>query len=156
MKKRNVALAEDERAGLGNLARVGKAAACKVAHARIPLEAGASQGGPAWQDQQIADALQVGTAAVESLRRRFVKEGLEAALGRLEQVRPKPPSLDGAAEARLVALACSAPPAGRACWTLKPPAGELVELEVVPAVSCETVRRTFQQTRSSRGRRSSG
>jgi len=151
VKKYIVTLSDDERAGLTELARCGKAAAYKITHARILLKADAAPGGPGWQDEQIADALDVGTATVERLRRRFVEEGLQAALGRKKQLNRRPPVLDGAAEARLIALACSAPPEGRACWTLRLLADGLVELEVVPAVSYETVRRTLQKTRSSRG-----
>jgi transposase len=151
VKKYIVTLTDDERGELSELARCGKAAAYKITHARILLKADASEGGPAWQDQEIADALDVGTATVERLRRRFVEDGLEAALGRKKQLNRRPPVLDGAAEARLVALACSAPPEGRACWTLRLLADKLVELEVVGAVSYETVRRTLQKTRSSRG-----
>jgi transposase len=151
VKKYIVTLRDDERAELTELARCGKAAAYKITHARILLKADASEGGPAWQDQEIADALDVGTATIERLRRRFVEQGLEAALSRKKQLNRKPPVLDGAAEARLVALACSAPPEGRVCWTLRLLADRLVELEVVPAVSYETVRRTLQKTRSSRG-----
>lgn len=146
MKKYIVTLTDGERAELNALARTGKAAAYKITHARILLKADAAPGGPGCQDQEIADALDVGTATVERLRRRFVEEGLEAALGRKKQANRRPPILDGAAEARLVALACSAPPLGRACWTLRLLADRLVELEVVPAVSYETVRRTLQKT----------
>ena len=146
MKKYIVTLTDDERAELSALARSGKAAAYKITHARILLKADAAPGGQGWQDQEIADALDVGTATVERLRRRFVEEGLEAALGRKKQLNRKQPLLDGAAEARLVALACSAPPEGRACWTLRLLADRLVELEVVPAVSYETVRRALQKT----------
>jgi transposase len=151
VKKYIVTLTDDERAELTELSRSGKAAAYKITHARILLKADAAPGGPGWLDGQIAEALDVGTATIERLRRRFVEEGLEAALGRKKQLRRKPPVLDGAAEARLVALACSAPPEGRVCWTLKLLAGRLVELEVVPAVSYETVRRTLKKTRSSPG-----
>jgi transposase len=146
VKKYIVTLTEDERSELNALARSGKAAAYKITRARILLKADAAEGGPAWQDQQIADALDVGTATIERLRRRFVEDGLEAALGRKKQATPRPPLLDGAAEARLVALACSAPPDGRACWTLRLLADKLVELEVVPAVSHETVRQALQKT----------
>ena len=151
MKKYVVTLTAEEREQLHELVSNDKAAAKKITHARILLKADAAPGGPGWQDQEIADALDVGTATVERLRRRFVEEGLDAALGRKKQLNRKPPVLDGAAEARLIALACSAPPEGRVCWTLRLLADKLVELEVVPAVSYETVRRTLQKTRSSRG-----
>ena len=84
-------------------------------------------------------------------RRRFVEQGLDAALDRKAPDRVYPRRLDGAAEAHPVALACGAPPTGRERWTLRLLADELVRLEVVETVSYETVRRTFEQTRSSRG-----
>ena len=91
-------------------------------------------------------------ATVERVRQRFVEQGLEAALGRKKQDRPsRPRKLDGRAEARLIALACSAPPDGRKAWTMKLLADRLVELEVVDSVSDETVRRALKKTRSSRG-----
>src|SRR5262249_11860194 len=140
MKKYIVTLLDEERAGLEQLVRTGKAAAYKITHARILLKADASAGGPACTDGQIADALDVGTATVERLRQRFVEEGLEATLGRKQQQRPsRVRTLDGAAEARLIALACSQPPQGRASWTLRLLAEKLVELEVVESVSHETV-----------------
>jgi transposase len=99
----------------------------------------------------------VSVATVERVRQRFVEQGFEAALVRKKQARPsRARKLDGAAEARLVALACSSPPDGRARWTMRLLADKLVELEVVDSVSDATVRRTLKKTRSSRGRRSSG
>lgn len=147
MKKYIVTLTEEERAALEEITRAGKAAAYKITHARVLLEADASCGGPAWTDEQIADALDVGTATVERLRRRFVEEGLDACLCRKKQARPsRRPTFDGAAEARLIALACSQPPVGRASWTLRLLAGRLVELEVVDSVSHETVRQALKKT----------
>jgi hypothetical protein len=110
--------------------------------ARILLKADAGPEGPAWIDARIAEALEVDVSTVERVRQRFVEQGLEAALGRKEPDRPsRPRTLDGAAEARLIALACSEPPAGRVRWTLRSLADKLVELEVVETVSTETVRR---------------
>jgi len=84
---------------------------------------------------------------VERVRQRFVERGLEPALGRKPQDRPsRERKFDGAAEARLIALACSAPPAGRARWTLKLLADKLVELELFASVSDETVRRVLKKT----------
>jgi transposase len=91
-------------------------------------------------------------ATVERVRQRFVEEGLEAALGHKKPDRPsRPRKLDGRAEARLIALACSAPPEGRTEWTMQLLADQLVQLEVVDSVSDETVRRVLKKTRSSRG-----
>ena len=99
----------------------------------------------------IAGALELHPATVARIRRRFVEQGLQAALERKRPDRVYERALDGAAEAHLVARACAPPPAGRERWTLRLLADELVRLEVVEAVSYETVRRTLKQTGSSRG-----
>jgi transposase len=152
MKKYKVTLTAEERQQLSALIAAGKAAARTLAHARILLKADAAPGGPAWADARIAEALEVGTATIERVRQRFVEQGLEAALGRKKQDRPsRPRKLDGRAEARLIALACSAPPDGRKEWTMPLLADKLVELAVVDAVCDETVRRALKKTRSSRG-----
>jgi transposase len=152
MKKYKVTLTADERQGLAALIATGKAAAMKLAHARVLLKADAADGGPAWADERIAQAVEVGVATVERVRQRFVEQGLEAALTRKKQDRPsRERKLDGRAEARLIALACSAPPEGRTEWTMQLLADKLVELRVVEAVSDETVRRALKKTRSSRG-----
>jgi transposase len=152
MKKYKVTLTTDERNSLQELIAAGKAAALKLTHARILLKADAAPGGPAWTDASIAEALEVNVTTVERLRERFVEQGLEAALGRKKQDRPsRQRTLDGQAEARLIAVACSEPPQGRARWTLRLLADRLVELEIVDAVAMETVRRTLKKTSSSRG-----
>jgi len=147
MKKYKVTLTAAERQELSQLIASGKAAAQKLTHARILLKADAGPGGPAWTDQRIAQALEVNVTTVERLRQRFVEQGVEAALVRKKQDHPsRPPKLDGAAEARLIALACSAPPEGRKAWTLQLLADKLVELEVVDSVSYETVRQVLKKT----------
>ena len=152
MKKYKVTLTAEERQQLSELIAAGKAAAPKLAHARVLLKADAADGGPAWPDARIAEAVDVSIATVERIRQRFVEQGLEAALGRKKQDRPsRPRKLDGRAEARLIALACSAPPEGRKEWTMQLLADKLVELQVVDAVCDETVRRALKKTRSSRG-----
>jgi transposase len=152
MKKYLVTLTPDERTQLAALIAAGKGAAKKLAHARILLKADQADGGPAWTDDRIAEAVEVSVATVERVRQRFVEDGLDAALARKKQDKPsRERALDGRAEARLIALACSAPPDGRKRWTLKLLADKLVELEVVDTVSDETVRRALQKTRSSRG-----
>jgi transposase len=151
-KKYRVTLTPEERDDLSRLLAAGKAAARALAHARILLKADQAEGGPAWEDARIAEALDCGVRTVERLRQRFVEQGLEAALGRKPQDRPsRPRKLDGRAEARLIALACSAPPEGRQEWTLQLLADRLVELKVVDAICDETVRRALKKTRSSRG-----
>lgn len=157
MKKYKVTLTAEERNSLQDLIAAGTAAAQKLTHARILLKADASPGAPAWTDARIAEALEVHVTTVERLRERFVEQGLDAALDRKRQDRPsRERTLDGKAEARLIALACSEPPRGRVRWTLRLLADRLVELEVVEAVSTETVRRALKKTSSSRGGRSSG
>jgi hypothetical protein len=152
VKKYKVTLTADERRQLRELIAAGKAAARKLAHARVLLKADASPGGPAWTDDRIAEAVEVSTDTVARVRQRFVEQSLEAALDRKRAARPPvPPKLDGRAEARLVTPACSSPPDGRKRWTMQLLADKLVELEVVDTVSDETVRRVLQKTRSSRG-----
>jgi transposase len=152
MKRYLVTLTAEERQSLHDLTAAGKASARKLAHARILLKADQADGGPAWPDEHIAEALDVGLSTIARVRQRFVEQGLEAALGRKPQDRPsRQRKLDGRAEARLIALACAAPPDGRREWTMQLLADQLVALEVVNAVSAETVRRVLKKTRSSRG-----
>ena len=154
MRKTHVVrLSEAERAGLRDLIAAGKAAARKLAHARILLKADAADGGPAWPDAAIAEALEVSVATVERVRQRFVEQGLEAALARKAAGAAQPPAqARRRAEARLIALACSSPPEGRAsAGRMQLLADKLVELEVVDAVSDETVRQALKKTSSSRG-----
>jgi transposase len=152
MKKYRVTLTADERHHLTALIAAGKAAARKLAHARILLKADQADGGPGWTDDRIAEAVEASTDTVGRVRQRFVEDGLDAALARKPQARPsRERKLDGRAEARLIALACSAPPDGRKRWTLTLLADRLVELDVVDSVGRETVRQTLQKTPSSRG-----
>jgi transposase len=147
MKKYRVTLTAEERQGLQELIASGKAAAQKLAHARILLKADAAPDGPAWADERIAEAVEVSVVTVERVRRRFVEHGLEAALVRKPQDRPsRLPKLDGRAEAHLVTLACSKPPEGRDGWTMQLLADKLVALRIVDSISDETVRRTLQKT----------
>jgi hypothetical protein len=152
MKKYKVTLTSDERQQLEQLISSGKAAAKKLIHARILLKADAAPGGPAWLDNQIAEAVEVSVDTIGRVRQRFVEQGLEAALVRKKQDKPsRQPVLDGRAEAKLIALACSAPPEGRTVWTMQLLADKLVDLKIVDAISDETVRRALKKTRSNRG-----
>jgi transposase len=156
-KKYRVTLTAEERAELGRLLARGKADVRCLKHAQILLTANEAAGGPGWPDEGIAEALQVGTATVERTRRRFVEEGLEAALRSYRTgTRRYERKLDGAQEAHLIALACSAPPAGRGRWTLRLLAQHMVELAYVDTLSYETVRQTLKKTSSSRTGGSAG
>ncbi len=100
--------------------------------------------GPNWTDELVADAFGCHRNTVANVRQRFVEHGLEAALER--QKRTYPPRLvDGKLEAQIIALRCSSPPEGRARWTLRLLADKLVELEIVPAISHETVRQVLKK-----------
>jgi hypothetical protein len=146
-----VELTELERAQLRTLVGSGIAPARMLSRARILLKADQGEGGAAWADAAIAGALEVHPTTVARVRRQFVEAGVDAALARKRPDRVYARKLDGVGEARLVAVACSNPPAGRERWTLRLLADELVRLEVVAAVSYETVRRTLQPTHSNPG-----
>ena len=145
-KKYVVTLTEVERHMLQEMLSRGKAAARKLAHARVLLKADASVGGPAWSDDTIAQGLEVGRATVERIRREFVEEGLQAALERRKSRREYQRALDGDGEAHLVAMACSRAPEGRSRWTLRLLAERMVQLEYVDQVSKDTVWRVLKKT----------
>lgn len=148
-KKYVVRLTAQERSELEDLVRKGKTQAYRIKHANILLAVDAD--GPGWTDQQAAEAFHCHKNTVSNVRQRFVERGLEGALARKKQERPsRRRILDGEGEARLIAIACSEPPEGRARWTLKLLADRLVELEVVDSISDQTVRRTLKKTKSSR------
>ena len=150
-KKYVVTLTAEERDALEMMVSCGKGAARKLAHARILLKADASEGGPNWEDAAIAQALEVGRATVERVRKEFVEESLEAALERHQPRRDYRRKLDGDGEAHLIALACGQAPEGRSRWTLRLLAQRLVVLEGGETVSHETVRRVLKKTNSSLG-----
>ena len=149
-KKYAVALSEAERARLRTLVGSGAAPARRLTHARILLKADQGDGGPGWTDAAIAAALEVGLATVARVRQAYAEAGLDTALTHKRPDREYGRTFDGAREARLIALACGDPPTGRERWSLRLLAERLVALEVVAAVSHETVRRALKQTRSSR------
>lgn len=146
-----VRLTEEERDELQGIVRRGKVAAAKRTRAHMLFKADAGLEGSGPTDEQVAQSLEVSTRAVNRVRKAYVEEGLSAAIerkSRREQPRRK---LDGAAEAHLVAVACSPPPGGRARWTLQLLSDKMVELQIVESISRECVRRTLKKTRSSRG-----
>ena len=151
-----VRLTAAQRRELERMARSGERSARMLVRARILLKADAADGGPAWDDASTAEALDCGARTVARVRKKFAQGGLDLALHRKKPTGRQYRKLDGDQEARLVAIACSAPPAGRARWTLKMLADRLVELEVVDRICDETVRRTLKKTNSSPGGIASG
>jgi transposase len=144
-KKYIVTLTSEEREVLLALTKRGKVAARKLTRAHILLQADAGA-----TDEAIAQALHAGMATVERVRKRFVEQGLEAALTE----RPRPGGkrkLDGRTEAFLVALACSIPPDERKCWTMQLLADKLVDLTDIDRVSADTVRRALKKMLLNRG-----
>jgi len=151
-KRYIVRLSDEERKQLADLLGKKHVAAQKRTRAQVLLKADAGQDGPAWVDSRIAEAFDVSVVAVENLRKSYVLEGLDATIERKKQCRPsRQPVLDGEKEARLVALCCGKVPAGQGRWTLRMLADELVELEIVPSISRETVRQTLKKTNCSLG-----
>lgn len=148
-----VRLSNEQRDCLDALTRTGRSHARTIQHARTLLLADASDQGPAWADEKIADALGCSPATVARTRKRFVAEGLDEAVRARKGVPGRPPKIDGVAEAHLIALACSEPPAGRARWTVRLLADRYVALGVEEGwleepVSRETVRQALKKTGS--------
>jgi hypothetical protein len=150
-KRYIVRLSPEERQELQGLVSTGKAAAYKIKHANILLNIDVN--GQGWTDEEAASAMSFHPNTVANLRQRLVEQGLEAALGR-NSSQPRPRICDGEAEAKLYAfggakpyaLRCGQPPLGQARWNLRLLADQAVELEIVPAISHETVRQPLKKT----------
>ena len=141
-----VTLTKQERKELEALTRNGKTPAKKFIHARALLLCDASASGPAWKVTDVAAALGITSRTIEHLKKRFVEDGLEAALVRKPRVRPpREVIFDGAFEARLIALACSEAPSGYRRWTVRLLADKVVELNLAPSVSHMTVQRVLKK-----------
>ena len=143
-KKYIVRLSEEERKQLEELIRKGKTKAYRILHANLLLSIDAE--GLKWSDSQAAEAFRCHLYTVRNVRKRFVEQGLEAAIDHKKPEKPRrAPILDGEKEARLVTIACSEPPDGRSRWTLELLAGKLVELKIVDSISGQTVRRRLKK-----------
>jgi len=150
MKKYIVELTSEERKQLQQLVKKGKVPGYKIRHAQMLLRADQGNKGPDWPDVQVAEVFAAHVTTVERLRKKFVEQGLEAALERNKR-NNYARKLDGNAEAHLIAIACSEPPTGRSEWSLRLLADRLVELSVVDSISYMTVSRTLKKTNLSRG-----
>jgi hypothetical protein len=150
VKKYIVKLGEAERERLNALIQKGKSPARQVLKARILRKADASEAGAAWSDSRIAEAPDTSVDTICRTRQRLVEGGIDAALTRKHSPNSARPRIfDGAAEAKLIALACSPPPKGRARWTLTLLEAAVVELHIVDRASDNTIGRTLKKTRSS-------
>ena len=146
MKKRYVVrLSVEERQQLEGLVNRGREAAYRRRHAQVLLLADEGEHGEGLIDRVVAERVGCTRRTVEQIRERCVREGLQAALERRKRTRERTRVLDGEGEARLVSLACSEPPEGRARWTLKMLSDRLVELEVVESISPEAVRQVLKK-----------
>lgn len=145
LRKYVLKLTEEERGELERVVKRGKTAAWKVQRAQALLKCDQGPLGPSWADEPIAEAFGCTTRSLASWRKQAVERGPLSLLERKPRT-VAPPRLDGEKEAQLVKLACSQPPDGRARWTLRLLAGRLVELEIVDAISHETVRRAMKKT----------
>jgi hypothetical protein len=142
-------LSDDERQELKRIVRTGKVAAWKRQRAQALLKIDSSDGAPAWTDQRISDAFGISIRSLESWRRQGVERGPMSLLERKKRAHPATPAkLDGAAQAKLMKICCSTPPAGHARWSLRLLAERLVELEIVESISHETVSQVLKKNRA--------
>ena len=150
-KKYVVELSSEEREQLQAIISKGKSAAKTILKARILLKADQGRWGEGWGDRRIYEALDSNPSMLTRVRRQLVEEGLEAVLARKQRARPPiTPIFDGEAQARLIALACSEPPAGHARWSIRLLAAKVVELEIVERAHFNTVGRALKKTTSNR------
>lgn len=157
MEKLIVTLEAAERRHLEEIVSKGTHAAAKLVNALILLNCNASDETKVRRTSaEIAGMLHVGAIKIDHVKRRFVEDGIDAALGRRDSARQYEGKIDGDLEAHLIALACSKPPVGRGLWSLRLLADIAVELDYVASISHETVHRTLKKTNSSLGRKSAG
>jgi hypothetical protein len=140
-------LSRDERKRLDEMIHKGKSSAQKLMKARILLKADVSEGGEGWSDSRIVEALETSATTVYRTRQQLVEEGFEAVLSRKKPAKPSvTPIFDGEKEAKLIALACSEPPNGRARWSLRLLENKVVELNIVERASDSTIWRVLKKT----------
>jgi hypothetical protein len=149
-KKYVVELSAGERKQLGEVISKGKSSAKAILKARIVLKADQGADGEGWTDERICEALETNIIMVARTRAKLVNEGLDAVLARKKRARPPiEPIFDGEAQAQLIALACSKPPAGYARWTIRLLADKVVEMNIVDHAHFNTVGRALKKTISS-------
>ena len=142
-------LSSEERQQLETLVRKGKSPARRLLKARILLKVDVSEAGEGWSDSRIIEALDASPSMVYRVRKQLVEEGFAAVLSRKQRATPAvAPIFDGEKEAKLIALACSKPPQGRARWSLRLLENKVVELGIVDRASDSTIGRTLKKTLS--------
>ena len=146
-----VKLTETERSQLKEMISSGEASARQIRRAYILLKSDSSEEGPNWNYQEICDAYEVSSLTVYNVRKNYVEGSLKRAILRKKPNRVYERRLDGEGEARLIELACSAPPDGYESWSLRLLQDRLIHLEVVESISHETIRQTLKKTNSSLG-----
>ena len=152
-----VTLTKEERQELEAISTKGKKAARTVLYARALLLLDASEYGPKWFVEKVAEAVGTTTRSLEHLKKRFVEEGLFVAIERKERLTPpREIQFGGEFEAHLIALACSEAPEGRSRWTVRLLAEKMVELQIVPRVSPMTVCNTLKKMNLSLTRANTG
>lgn len=157
MKRYKVTLTQEERQELEAITRKGSHQSQKVINALILLSCDEGElNEQRLRGKAIADVLGISLRKLDRVKKRFVEEGLETALGRRPSQRRYERKADGEFEARLVALSCSEPPKGYSQWSLRLLADRVVELDYIDSISYETVRRVLKKTKSNRGGRSAG
>src|ERR1700726_2392490 len=150
VKRYVVRLSGEEREQLEALIRKGKSPAQRLLKARILLKADVADGGEGWSDSRIIKALDTSVSMVYRVRKQLAEEGFEAVLSRKQRATPAVARIfDGEKEAKLIALACSKPPKGRARWTLRLLEKKVVELQIVDRASDSTIGRALKKTFSS-------
>jgi hypothetical protein len=145
-KKHVLKLSEEERKTLEELVRKGRASGWKLLRAQALLKCDQGPSGPAWPDARISECFGCTSRSLENWRKQAVEQGPLSLLERQTHSPPRAPKLDGTAEARLTALACSKAPPGYSRWSLRLLADHLVILEIVDSISHETVRRMLKKT----------
>jgi len=153
MVKYKVTLTQEERNQLMEITRKGSHTAKKVIHSLILLNVDQGQYSESKQtNEEICKVLKTGMRTIDRVKKRFVLEGLEAALGIAPTSRIYRHKIDGDAEARLISIACSDPPEGYGRWSLRLLADRMVELEYIDDISYETVRKVLKKTNLNLGR----
>lgn len=150
-----VTLTAEEREGLRTLVQKGQTQGYRIKHAQILLKLDEIPENQDWTYDKIKEAYHATPHTISQIAKRFVTGGMEAALGRKEQVN-RHKKIDGRVEAHIIAIACSEAPEGRERWTLQLIADELVRLGVVDSISDTAVMETLKKTNLSLGKRRNG